>query len=71
MISKGCPGVTRNSDPKCHHSGPDRQGEGEGEGEDGLSEVASVTSSVIGVGKPWKRHHNRNKKEKTRRTNLY
>ena len=34
------------------------------------SDTASFTSSTVSdaVGKPWKKHHNRNKKEKTRRT---
>ena len=41
---------------------------GEGQEEDEMSDVVSVTSSVVGGAKPWKRHNNRNKKEKTRRT---
>ena len=72
MISKGRHGVkgfTRKSDPNRHHSSAGGSGEGEGEGEGGIWDTESVPSSLgTGVGKPWKRHNNRNKKEKTRRT---
>ena len=67
-ITKGCHGVrgfTRKSGATHQHSLGQGQG---GEGEDGVSDTASVTSSMVGVAKPWKQHNNRNKKEKTRRT---
>lgn len=33
-----------------------------------MTDTASVaSSSVLAMGKPWKKHHNRNKKEKLRR----
>ena len=66
-------GFVRKSDANHHHSSSGRAEErGEGlvggaeERGKGLSDDASVTSSV--VGEAWKRHNNRNKKEKTRRT---
>ena len=77
MISKGRYGVrgfARKSDASHHHSslGGAESGEGllggAGEREAEISDAASVTSSVMGAGKPWKRHNNKNKKEKTRRT---
>ena len=40
----------------------------EEEGECELRDDVSVTSSVVSGGKQWKRHNNRHKKEKTRRT---
>ena len=70
-ITKGCHGVrgfTRKSGATRHHSLGQGQGEEEEEEGEGASDTASVTSSMVGMGKPWKRHNNRNKKEKTRRT---
>ena len=68
-ISKGRHGVrgfVRKSDANRHHSSEEVREEGEG---DGVSDTASsVASSLPGNGKPWKKHNNRHKKEKTRRT---
>lgn len=41
-------------------------GAGHQRSDDGGSDTASIASAVV-VGKPWKKHHNRHKKEKTRR----
>lgn len=72
MISKGRHGVrgfVRKSDSYHHHSSEGAtEKHGEEEEEERESDVVSVTSSLAGTGKPWKRHNNRNRKEKTRRT---
>ena len=67
-ISKGRHGVrgfVRKSDANRHHSSDEVREEGDGVG---VSDTASVASSLPGNGKPWKKHNNRHKKEKTRRT---
>ena len=71
-ITKGCHGVRgfiRKSGANHRRSlGQGQGGEGEEEEGEGTSDAASVTSSMVGVGKQWKRHNNQNKKEKTWRT---
>ena len=81
MVSKGAHGLrgfTR-TEGFVHHHGllaTGVAGEMEEEEEEGGSTVSAVSASHLsyssvtrpGVGdKPWKRHHNRNKKEKVRR----
>ena len=63
-------GFVRKGDANRHHIADGERREEEEESGEGasVSDAASIASSMAGMGKPWKKHHNKNKREKTRRT---